>query len=484
MKRFALALVLLTVLSAACTEEAKIQEREYPLVRTFFTSDDESITFTGEIMSKGSQEIISYGFVFETQHQEQVDTILFIGKPAENFNITLQSGFAPGVMYHFRAFIQTSEHCIYGNRLDFMFNDSKPVELYRYYPIRGTTGDTIVIEGKFFSRLSCRNIVMFGSDTAKVIIAEDDKLYVKVPETPKDQICQISVKTPSSFSSFEGNFERWYNWSRIIDSVPGTYQRGTKAGQYVILFDYWDKTTMVTNINTGLSNFATQFPGSGYTYYDPVFSCEDKAYFLCNGSNQLWQYIPQTGEWIRKQDVPTPLEPYSKPIVIESIAYFIDSNNDSVRLWAYNAIDDAWTFKKNLTGSHFYPVASFAAGNKGYFGCNESGIVKVYEFDPVTSTIKHLSDYPGQGKTNLAGFFIDGKIYLGLGYYESGIQYLAKDLWELNTMTLKWQESFSFPDYEGYKGCQINIFSEDGYVTRNYYSFNKTEIYKFDPLKQ
>jgi len=483
MKQFALIIMLFAILSAGCIKDAEIPDPGYPLVMTFVSSDSESIKFIGEIMTEGNQEIISYGFVYETQHGQKVDSIHFKGKPENKFSIELQSGFTPDVLYHLRAFVQTTNHYVFGNSLDFKFNYSKPVELYNYTPFRGTTGDTIVIEGKYFSPSINGNIVIFGSDTGKVVIAEVGKIYVKVPEVPVDQICHISVKTPSSFSSFEGDFERWYNWERIWDSIPGYYQNGTKAGNYMVMYDYWEKTLMTCNLLTGMSNPATQFPGTDNSKNDPVFTCMEMAYIMCNYSKQLWQYDPVTGDWKRKQDIPEELVTYQKPMVIGSIAYFLVDNNVTVQLWAYDALTNVWTLKTNLPEAPSHSVLSFATENKGYFCSDRNGKIEVYEFDPDSCTIKFLSTYPGKGVKNLAGFFINGKIYIGLGHYDY-FEYQAEDLWEFNNHTLEWKKSFSFPNHEGYIGYSSKIFSKDGYLTRNYFSSKKTEVYYFDPAKQ
>lgn len=484
MKRLAKALILLAVMSAACTKDAEIQEREYPMVRTFLTSDSESITFTGEIFSKGSQEIISYGFVYDTLFGKQVDTILLKGKPEEEYSITLQAGFAPGEIYQLRAFIRTPENYIFGNKIEFGFNGSKPVELYSFTPSRGTTGDTVIIEGKYFSRAIGGNIVRFGNDTAKVILVEEGRLFVTVPEIPEDQICQISVKTPSSFSSLAGQFERWYNWTRLYDSIPGSYHRGTKAGDFFVLFDNWNQTTMAYNISTGSYFTTSPFPGSDYGYYSPVFSCEGLAYMLCNGSKQLWQYNPETDVWIQKQDIPSQIQTDFKPMVFGSVAYFLIDHENLTDIWAYDASADTWTQKAEGLACPHYSDVSIAAGNKGYFCYNTGDYIGVYEFDPVLDTVRYLCEYPGKEIHDLSGFFIDGKIYIGLGYYEFFSRYMFEYLWEFNPQTLEWKESFSFPGHDDYKRFVVNAFSEEGYVIRHKFASQVTEVYKFNPGKR
>lgn len=484
MNRIAAAALICVLILTGCTKDAQIMDRDHPMITTSLESDNESITFTGIILSEGEQQIIGYGFVYDTLYGKRVDSILFKGKPGNKFSITLHAGFAPGRLYKLRAFVRTAENYVFGNQLEFVFNSSKPVELTGFSPSRGTTGDTVVIEGKYFSRAIGGNIVRFGSDTAKVVLVEEGRLLVKVPEVPVDQICQISVKTHSSFSSLNGQFERWYNWTRIIDSVPGLDGRSTKAGDYFIIFDNREQTITSLNVHTGLSSIATQGPGSEFTYYDPIFSCENMAYLICRGSKELWQYNPESDTWTRKQDIPGQINIYSKPLVFGAIAYFLVERNNDTEVWAYDAAADLWTFKTDEINITAFSECTFTAGEKGYICKNIEYVIHVYEFDPNSGTVRYLCKYPGLGNNDLSGFFIGGKIFIGLGKFEYAYYRNAEDLWEFDPQTLEWKETWSFPNYNGNTQYSITASSEDGYVTRHYYTSDVTEVYKFDPQKQ
>jgi hypothetical protein len=92
MNRIAAAVLISVLILTGCTKDAQIMDRDHPMITTSLESDNESITFTCEILSEGEQQIIGYGFVYDTLYGKKVDSILFTGKPGKKFSVSLQAG--------------------------------------------------------------------------------------------------------------------------------------------------------------------------------------------------------------------------------------------------------------------------------------------------------------------------------------------------------------------------------------------------------
>lgn len=487
MKHLHLMSVTLTALIlASCAKEAELKHREYPMVHTFLEQTNESITLKGELVS-GEQEIISYGFVYDTNHfysyHSSSDTIYLQGVPGDNYAVELHTGFKPGKTYTVAAFVKTHEFTFIGNKISFQFNNSKPVELEGFTPNRGTTDDLIVIHGKNFSSSKRGNIVIFGSDTATVEYASESSLTVRVPGVPDEQFCNITVTTPTSTATSNSEFERWYHWKRLPFTITDHQHQGEKCGDYFYLFNITLKYMVGINVQTGETRNCSPIPipSSEYTYIDTWFNCNNKLYFLFKGLTDFWEYSPEQDTWNLKQPfprIPDYYSYYTEPFVIDGKAYIGFKGGESRLFCEYDQLTNKWTIKKDFPEEVSHRSFSVSAGPIAYFGTGAN----IYRYNPVADEWQYLSEYPGNELYNLAGFYIKGKIYIGLG--KSGWEEIVSTkLWSFDPAHNSWNESVSFPKHEDKERYLDLISSDDGYVVKH--SFAETmQLFHFDPERE
>lgn len=73
-------------------------------------------------------------------------------------------------------------------------------EITSFFPKSGTTGDTVIIEGRNLSANGVETVVKFNGFIANNIINSDEKLCVVVPEISNSDKCQIRVETGKVFT--------------------------------------------------------------------------------------------------------------------------------------------------------------------------------------------------------------------------------------------------------------------------------------------
>ena len=118
----ATALIILFVFSAGLfnrCEEEKAKERSYPRVKTNPVTNitDKGATFNAEIYSPGSELIINHGFVWGEGDDPTLNNnkiMLGTGNPEGTYSAEIVSSLSKDVEYTVKAFVQTTEHVVYG----------------------------------------------------------------------------------------------------------------------------------------------------------------------------------------------------------------------------------------------------------------------------------------------------------------------------------------------------------------------------------
>lgn len=111
-----------------------------------------------------------------------------------------------------------------------------------------------------------------------------------------------------------------------------------------------------------------------------------------------------------------------------------------------------WTKKEDFPGSSRNLAVCFSIGNKGYYGMGQKRVelftYKVYsdfwEYDAVKNTWTQKAEFPGGGRLGAKGFSVNGKGYVGFGYYimpygpNAGGNAYQPDLYEFDPLVNTW----------------------------------------------
>lgn len=210
---------------------------------------------------------------------------------------------------------------------------------------------------------------------------------------------------------------------------------------YVINFDnhVWEYTP---NSNQWIQK--NDFPGDNRNG-STTFVINGKGY-LALGSNQkdVWEYSPQTDTWIRKTNFPGIGRSNALSFVLHNKAYIAGGNsafapNSLTDFWEYDPSNDTWTQKQDLI-SPIDQGISFALGNKGYVGLgNQSN--SIYEYDLTSNQWLLKTTYPGNANASAVAFVINNIAYLGTGL--NATQMGTKDFWQYSNNS--WQPITDFP---------------------------------------
>jgi N-acetylneuraminic acid mutarotase len=130
------------------------------------------------------------------------------------------------------------------------------------------------------------------------------------------------------------------------------------------------------------------------------------------------------------------------------LAFSSISNNT---LYEYDPTTGTWTDKLNLTGliagigNGREGSTLFAIGDYGYFMNGLRGNSEwifyndVYQYDPVSNSLRRIMDYPGRERSNSANFVIGNKAYIGTGIRidNNFNTFLFSDFYEFDPSQLK-----------------------------------------------
>jgi hypothetical protein len=146
-----------------------------------------TVTFTGNILSKGKQRILDYGFVYgpSSNIDENTGTKISLGSNAgsgqysrtiDSLKLGIPYGYSPVV--YARAYIRDERGVAFGALL----NANLPIPSSSgISPNTGKSGDIVKISGKFFSPVLKDVRVNFAGTDATVVAATDSEISVAVP---------------------------------------------------------------------------------------------------------------------------------------------------------------------------------------------------------------------------------------------------------------------------------------------------------------
>lgn len=128
--------------------------------------------------------------------------------------------------------------------------------------------------------------------------------------------------------------------------------------------------------------------------------------------------------------------------------------------YEYDPVTDAWTAMQNYmnlsTYSNTVAESSIAKINDEIyiFGGRSKGVYNTYKdniakYNVTTNTWSSVNEDPGKNRTEAAGFYVNGKIYIGGG--EDSEELI--DFWEYDTATDAWIQKANLPTTHTQRAC-------------------------------
>jgi N-acetylneuraminic acid mutarotase len=511
-------ILFLLFLIISCNNE---KEFNFPLIQTGNVTniDSSGATLHCRITDLSKENIIEYGFVWDSRPNptiENAEKYVIRESPktgviSQHISTTLRESF----VYYVRAFMRNNNYITYGKEVAFTSLGSLAPQIIDFMPKTGNLKDTLVILGKNFSYRLYTNRVQFGEFSAIVIKANQDTLWVKVPDNLNVISSLISVTIQGNKTSSSDKFN-------LVPPVLDDFRTkiGTFGSQVTIygnaflanpasLHVYFDNfeakiiniqnqdisITVPDNLNKRKCNIkvvmnnlavlsADQFQLESLSINDfnPKIAVTGNTITL-TGSN--FSPVPEnnivmignvTGRVIASSinslSVVLPKQDksiYDNRVLLLSVEVLEDKKSFS----DYLTIGDKWFRHKdspiNFSGS-FYAVLN----DKVYFGINNNK--GFWEYNPVPDEFTKLTDFPGSARSGGNGFAINNKIYYGTGYNNSDN---LKDFWEYDIASNSWIQKSNFYG-NARTGSMTFSINENGYLGGGVYEQYTTNYDPFD----
>ena len=193
------------------------------------------------------------------------------------------------------------------------------------------------------------------------------------------------------------------------------------------------------------------------------FAINGKGYFYTdNGANNFYEYDPTANTWTAKAVCPGGVRTNAVGFSIGGKGY-IGTGGGNNNFYEYDPVANTWTAKTPCNGVNRTYAVGFSIGGKGYIGTGQvsGGIVNDFqEYDPGTDSWTTKAPVPGGGRRSATGFSVNGKGYIGIGDGTGGI---LADMYEYNPSTNAWTAKANFPGIARYYGTSLAIGNK-GYV--------------------
>jgi len=227
---------------------------------------------SAKVIEKGDYEITDYGFVYyvgsENPGNFYGDKKVSLGsRPvADTFSVVLNienvNYYQNNYRCYARAYLTNEKGTLYGNIIS---SELVRVNLKTIEPTQGNLGDTITLNGNYFSLVPAENHVYFGYTNAQVLSATAKTLKVKVPygiSSNYNNMLTVKVETNGYETALQDAF-------RLLASPEGfspnhgtwgtnIYISGSGMYNSSLYFD----DMFVTNINNSSTYFYVNVPNS------------------------------------------------------------------------------------------------------------------------------------------------------------------------------------------------------------------------------
>jgi hypothetical protein len=287
-------------------EEEKTHERSYPRVKTNPVSGitEKGAIFNAEIYSPGAELMINHGFVWGEGDNPTLSNnkiMLGSGSPDGTYSAEIVASLSKDVVYTVKAFVQTTEHVIYGLPVTFKSLGSGGPVVYGFEPDSARWLDTLSVRGRNFSWIKEENIVKLNQVQCATLSSTDTTLKILVSKEVSDLKSLLSVETAGNMSlnipdtfrlippvlkDFYPRQARWGDTLTIVGkdlqtsnsvntitaTIGGFSSKVTRKGNDTLkIMVPWEIITISNSINVKINNLNLPF-SQNLTLLPPVIS--------------------------------------------------------------------------------------------------------------------------------------------------------------------------------------------------------------------
>lgn len=481
----------------SCMKEAQIADKDYPFLITNQISEitGTSVVFNGEIVSTGNEEVIEYGFLWDSEFPViETANKIAINTPADigSFRAIIDYNLYKDSVQWVRTYLKTNNYIVYGNKIKFTSNGGIPAEITGISPMKGYVNSRVIIQGKNFGNQKDKVSVFFGDFEAKIDSLDDKMLIVSVPQISQDVAVPVKVSVYNKPTISVDKFEAFTYWKRISD-FPGGQRFGATSFSiddrgYVGLgaksydnfssfytYDPQNNTwTRIADFPGGERRYAIGFSYKGKGYVG--FGYADDHYFT-----DLWSYDPNTDVWTKVAE--------NEYINTYGNAYFlIGEELFIVRSGVYklNLENLEFSYLDNFPGDYRFYSVGFSLNDKGYmFAGQKSGNGKLrdlWEYDSNQNTWDMLSELPGNEYRDAPiGFALSERLFMGMGRFSRAYN----DIFEYDLFSNEWYKLENIPGGGRAHAVSFTI-GDKAYIGtgRDMHLYTFSDFYEFDPNKK
>lgn len=221
------------------------------------------------------------------------------------------------------------------------------------------------------------------------------------------------------------------------------------------------------------------------------FSLLGKGY-IASGANynnmhlkDVWSYDPSTALWEQKNDYPFNFVVIASATANDK-AYIADITG---KLYEYDPLPDSWKHVSNFPDGNRPAFAAFGLGANVYFGTftnvdpnNVNNFDKdFWKYDPLHDQWTQIEHFPGSNRSEAISFVINNIAYVGAGFHESAPPFF-KDFYSFDATTGKWKQIADIPENNILTGIS---FSSD---TKGYVGLSENndarlgKIFEYNPI--
>ena len=475
----------------SCSKDATWPlEKSYPIVQTL---PAENVTQLGveleaSILSFGKEQITDFGFVWENDDITYSHSAFEFPVPAE-FSLNVTSDLKRNSTYNFRAYVETTDHTVYGNNEAFSALGSSEPELLDFTPKRGYSNDVIKIIGKNFPANIARIRAQLGYDYLIIEKVNFDTITARLPielhrsgKVKLTLLCGETTLISEDYFTIEGHTVTDFNPKRGIIAEAEVEITGTgfdNSSEVKVIIG----SKLVPIIEATATKLKIKLP----------YSMQAGMQQIKVAVGDQWYYVEEHFEVVSrwKQISPFPGIPRHYPNIINfgNVAYLINGGaprcctNNFAEVWKYHYATDHWEYVTNFPGEQRKKGVAFNLNNKIYYGTGTQtygGMRDFWEFDPTTNVWTEKAAFPGDYINGSLHYSINNKGYLIGGY--TGVS-SSKEVWEYTPALDEWTylgrtliaRILDYRDtYFQYNG--------DGYaIPFNFKETDEVIMYKFNP---
>ena len=491
----------------------------YPVLETLPVVNiiDSGVTFQANLEQLADKEIIEHGFVWGVDPEIYFPSEgrISLGKISKTgiFETEVKGGMVIDRIYYVRAFVVTERYVKLGETVTFKSKGSSPPMITSVLPNEGSSGDTVIIKGHYFSGVERDNIIQFGTEMSVVLKSNDSTLVCIVPRLKAGEAHVVSIEVASkrttaatdfnvllpeitslspvtgifgdTFTISGANFplKREYvkllldgqtcavqslSRSKITFILPATLSKSVNslkvdvpevtltAGEIRV------KAPVVENVNNALltqyENLPIEISGLNFcpdlsknTVAIGGYSCS----IISGGANSLtvlvpFELIPDRGLSVRDTfDLAIKVLDQTATISKKIIVSYLST----------------WTRLRDFPGNPRIFGASFSIGGKAYVGLGsgqefDNWYNDFWEYDPVLDKWSQLPDFPAQARSKFVTLVIGTKAFIigGVtGHNNNGIASDIGEVWEFDSISRTWTQKNDFPFGARFNGIGFTV---------------------------